>query len=52
MALNQTLAFEARRNDGRKEMLAVALDFEMLAGEPSRDVLLDLFGSRQHERSS
>jgi hypothetical protein len=33
-------------------MLTVAFDFEMLASEPSRDVLLDLFGSRQHERCS
>jgi hypothetical protein len=46
MALDQPLAFEARRHDGRKEMLTVAFDFEMLAGEPNRDVLLDLFGSR------
>jgi hypothetical protein len=33
-------------------MLAVAFDFEMLASEPSRNVMLDLFGSRQHEKSS
>jgi hypothetical protein len=32
-------------------MLTVAFDFQMLAGEPNRDVLFDLFGSRQHEKA-
>src|SRR5579864_1858411 len=48
MALDQTLAFKARGNDRRKEMLTVTFDFEMLAGEARCDVVLDLFGSRQH----
>jgi hypothetical protein len=33
-------------------MLAVAFDFQMRAGETARDVLLDLLGSRQHEKGS
>lgn len=47
--LDRPLAFEGRRHDRREEMLAVAFDFQMSAGETAGDVLLDLFGSRQHE---
>src|SRR5258706_12217276 len=43
MALHTGAPGELRRDDERLEMLAVAHDFDMLAGEPGLNALLDAF---------
>jgi len=52
VTLDQPLAFKLRADDGGKKVLAVALDFEVLARQAGFDVLLDLFGCGQHGRPS
>src|SRR6185437_13046857 len=44
MACHAVLAFEFGRHDGSEEMLAVALDFQVRAGQTGGDVLLDFSG--------
>jgi hypothetical protein len=47
VALYAAAAGEFARNDERLEMLAVAHDFDMLAGEAGLDSLLYAFGAYQ-----
>ena len=48
VTLDQPLAFKLCADDGGKKVLAVALDFEVLARQAGFDVLLELFGCGQH----